>query len=266
MRLLSRSGTRLASLSDHDTMWGFPCFFEACLESGILALSGIELTCWLGLNGEGEEVHLLGYGLKWSEELEANLISLKEERNAHQKLIVGKLRNLGYELDFGRLELRAGKDPIMVSHILWEYLLSHPSIGASLLLTSRLRKWVNDFLSRITGPGGLAYIPPPMSFEDGAKFIRRHEGVVVLAHPSKILNAKISRELLNSDIDGIEVFYPGQEKITDELVQYAKRRNLLITGGTDWHGYFSGAYPGSTLPLEFVNGLLGRLELPPISS
>jgi len=244
-------------------MLGFPEFFEEARLRGIRVISGIELTSWLEVNGEGEEVHLLGYGLRFSGSLIEELSKLKTERNEHQKKIMEKLASAGYSFSYQRVARRAGENPIIVSHLIWEWMLSHKRRAAYLLLTGGLRAWVNNFL-RLTGPGGEAYLPPPMRFVDAMRFIKRYEGVCVVAHPGKIANSRIRNEALGADIDGIEVFYPGQEEMEDQLLRIAKARGLLVTGGSDWHGYFAGAYPGWTLPLSFANALILRLGLPPI--
>ena len=263
VRYLAGRRIRLTALTDHDTMSGFPEFFEQAQEKGIRVISGIELTSWLEVNREGEEVHLLGYGLKWSGSLVEELEELKADRDAHQKRIMERLAVLGFPLSYEAVLRRAGENPIIVSHLIWEWILNHKSVAVYLLLTGRLRQWISNFL-KLTGPGGDAYLPPPMRFEDAIRFIRRHEGVCVVAHPVKIKNSRIRTEALSADIDGIEVFYPAQEKIEDELVSIAKKRGLVVTGGSDWHGYFAGAYPGWNLPLSLVNALLLRLGLPPI--
>jgi len=67
---------------------------------------------------------------------------------------------------------------------------------------------------------------------------------------------------LAADVDGYEVFYPGQEGMQEELLSLVRQRNLVATGGTDWHGFFAGPYPGWTVPQKWVNRLLERLGLP----
>jgi len=49
------------------------------------------------------------------------------------------------------------------------------------------------------------------------------------------------------------------------LLALARERNLVVTGGSDWHGWFSGSYPGWKYPLEHVNTLLSRLDQPPLA-
>ncbi len=260
VRILKSRGIKLASITDHDTMGGFLDFFECASQAGIKVISGIELSCWLDVGGIGEEVHILGYGLRWSQKLIDDLNELKRERDQHIKTMVNKLEELGFKFSFENLLRRAKKDPIMVSHLIWEYLIRHPSQGLFHLATGGLKKWVNNFLS-ITGPGGSAYIPPPLDVKRGIDFIRNHNGLVFLAHPWKIISQKMRESALALPLDGIEVFYPEQEKMEEELIRLAKERDLLISGGSDWHGYFGGAYKGWKLPLTYLNEFLRRLEL-----
>jgi len=260
--VLARIGVRVASLTDHDTMGGFLAFFEAATALGMRTIPGIELTTWLEAHGQGEEVHLLGYGLRWSDRLQAGLAEIREQRNAHEKRMLGNLREVGYGFEYERLKRRAGGDPIIVTDHLWDWLWRHPLRALDLVATGRLRKWVDHFLCDVTGPGGSAYLAPPLSFADGLAWIHRYEGLAVLAHPGKVKSDAVRQAALNADIDGIEVFYKEQEGLTEMLLALARERNLVVTGGSDWHGWFSGPYPGWMIPRKYVNDLLSRLEQP----
>ena len=72
----------------------------------------------------------------------------------------------------------------------------------------------------------------------------------MLAHPLQIQNAGIN---LNSAIehlaflgmDGIETYYPTHSKKTrNALMRFAKECDLVLTGGSDYHGEIR---PGTTL-------------------
>ena len=175
-----------------------------------------------------------------------------------------KLREFGYGFDIARLERRAGDDPVIVPHHIWDWLWRHPLWAAGMLVGGRLRKWIDFFLHDLMGPGGKAYLQPPLSFADGIEWIRHHEGLAVLAHPGKIESDVVRQAALNAGVDGIEVFYAGQSASEEELLALTRERDLAVTGGSDWHGWFSGPYPGWKLPLEHVNDLLSRLEQPPL--
>ena len=263
-RTLARAGVRLAALTDHDTMGGFLSFFAAATALGIRVIPGIELTTRLDVGIVSEEVHILGYGLRWSDRLQTGLAEIREQRNAHQKRMLRMLREVGYDFDYERLKRHAGSDPIIVTDHLWDWLRRHPLRALGMLVSGRLRKWVDHFLHDVVGPGGSAYLLPPLSFADGIAWIHRYEGLAVLAHPGKIESAGVREAALSGEIDGIEVFYKEQESMAENLLALAGERNLVVTGGSDWHGWFSGAYGGWKLPLEHANELLVRLEQPPL--
>ncbi|MGW8194448.1 MAG: hypothetical protein ACWGOX_09310, partial [Desulforhopalus sp.] len=75
-------------------------------------------------------------------------------------------------------------------------------------------------------------------------------GLAVLAHPPTPghYGGPIGdnlEDLVKMGLDGIEVYYPTHsKKFRKQLMAFAKQRNLLITGGSDYHGDIR---PGTTL-------------------
>lgn len=260
--MLARRGVRVAALTDHDTALGFPEFFEAAVNRSIIAIPAIELTTWHEEGGGGCEIHLLGYGLRYDEKLIASLTELREQRNAHHRLICRRLAEQGYKFDYERLRRRAHPNPIITAHYVLDYVARHPLWAALGLVTGSLRRWYDRLANEVIGPGGTAYLPPPMKLAEGIAWIRRHEGLVVLAHPVKIVPEAVRFNALEQEIDGIEVFYQEQEAMQDGLLNIVRARKLVATGGSDWHGYFGGPYPGWRMPTLHVNALLERLGLP----
>ena len=66
---------------------------------------------------------------------------------------------------------------------------------------------------------------------------RKAGGVLSIAHPGRLYDDKEMQELIESGIDGIECIHPShrfsvQKKFTD----LARKNNMLITGGSDFHG------------------------------
>ncbi len=260
-RLLKRRGIRVAALTDHDTFGGSLKFFEEALRLGIVAIPALELTTWLETGGAGEEVHILAMGLRIDEKLAHGLAQIKQQRNELQVRICERLRTEGYSFDFERLRRRAEPDPVMVVHFVWDYMLRRPLWSAIGLATGGVRRWFDRFEKDTYGPGGKAYLPPPLSFTEGIAWARRHGALAVVAHPGKIASSKVRETALAADIDGIETFYKGQETMKDELLRLARARGLVTTGGSDYHGYSGPPYSGWKMPQENVNDLLQRLGL-----
>ena len=72
------------------------------------------------------------------------------------------------------------------------------------------------------------------------KAIHKAGGIVVLAHPYNYNEKVDPNELLNialeNKIDGIEVYHPScNNKQIKFLLEFAKRHNLIVTGGSDYH-------------------------------
>jgi predicted metal-dependent phosphoesterase TrpH len=67
--------------------------------------------------------------------------------------------------------------------------------------------------------------------------IHQANGIAVIAHPHLIKNTALLNQLLQKDIDGIECYY-GRflSEAHQRWIKIAKHRNLLITGGSDFHG------------------------------
>ena len=71
--------------------------------------------------------------------------------------------------------------------------------------------------------------------------IHKSGGTVTLAHPKLIGDEDLVEQICtNYDIDAIEVFYPKHTaEDTDHYIEVAKKYNLMITGGSDFHGTVS---------------------------
>ena len=83
---------------------------------------------------------------------------------------------------------------------------------------------------------------------EGLSLLQKAEAITILAHPA--MNQKeIGRDdfdhhivypLIKEGLKGLEVYYPYYESIRDEVIsryhKIAIKHNLLISGGTDFHG------------------------------
>lgn len=83
--------------------------------------------------------------------------------------------------------------------------------------------------------------PKPM-YKDVANIIHEAGGLVFLAHPYEYrfedTIAFIEKLKGEIQLDGIECFHPSSEvdNRSSILVEYAKKNNLYISGGSDYHG------------------------------
>ena len=85
--------------------------------------------------------------------------------------------------------------------------------------------------------------PGFMSVEQVCSIIKDAGGIPVLAHPGNTFpEEKISNYLETiclMGIEGIECYYPKHNpKVIEICIEFCRNYNLLITGGSDDHGYF----------------------------
>jgi predicted metal-dependent phosphoesterase TrpH len=98
---------------------------------------------------------------------------------------------------------------------------------------------VSDAFDRYLASGRPAFVPRIRSLpEDSVRLIRRSGAVPVLAHPLTTgdVEGTLNR-LVPAGLLGIEVYYGEYSPATRrELEEIAMRRDLIPTGGSDYHG------------------------------
>lgn len=89
--------------------------------------------------------------------------------------------------------------------------------------------------------------------------IHKAGGIAVLAHPCRLDKRSSTfseiilavNSIVDCGIDAIEAFYPNQgSRYTNEVLAYAHKKGILISGGSDFHGQkedaLIGKYPNGT--------------------
>lgn len=228
LRLAHKAGVSALAITDHDIVTGIPEAIAAGAELGIEIIPGVEISSRVG----NSELHILGYCLQWQDpELNRRLTSLRESRHSRNPQIIERLRALGLDVTYEEVRTLAGTDAVGRPHI------------ARLLMDKHYVTSAKDAFDRYLADGRPAYVARELpSPADAIAWIRAAGGVAVLAHPTW---AKVSGEGLNAlltalraeGLGGIEVHYSTHTKRqTTEYLDLAKRLDLLITGGSDFHG------------------------------
>lgn len=216
------------AVTDHDTVDGLPEAFEAGASLGIEVIPGIEISSRHGAS----ELHILGYFLDWNDAgLRYELARLKETRHLRNPLIIQKLNELGLDISYDEVRALAGDVSVGRPHI------------ARVLMNKGYVTTAKEAFDRYLAEGAAAYVarelPDPA---DAIALIRAAKGVAVMAHPVWLHRNGESIEKLCEDLkavglQGIEAHYSTHRP--DQTAQYlnvAQRLDLLVTGGSDFHG------------------------------
>ena len=78
-----------------------------------------------------------------------------------------------------------------------------------------------------------------MSQKETIRHINDSGGLAFAAHPGHYLDSGADfNDILEQGFDGIEVLHPQHKQETiDALLKLADGKNLLVSGGSDFHGF-----------------------------
>ncbi len=213
------------AVTDHDTVEGVEECLAAGREFGVRVLPGIEMSS----RAEGRDVHVLGIGIDHrSSDLQERLSELHRQRRERVGRICEKLAGLGVTLDPAAVLAQAGGKSVGRKHV------------ARALVKQGTVPSIDEAFNRYLAEGSPANIPAnELGAAEAAALIVRHGGMAVLAHPGFLDDDALVERILDAAprIRGIEVYhrYDSPRKHLRYL-EVARRRNLLVTGGSDFHG------------------------------
>jgi len=220
-REAARAGIQYFSLTDHDTVGGWPGIEPVFKGLGVNYCRGVELSTSLHDN-----LHILGYGMDISNrEFLAMLSDSREKRLERLKKIITLLRGLGIDISFEELPAVPGRT------------VGRPHI-AELLRKKGIVKTCKQGFQRYVAFGRPAYAPPSgPAVEEAITAVKKAGGLAVLAHPGVVKDVLDLPRWKEAGLDGIEAFYPAHTNaFTRELMALAERYGLFVTAGTDFHG------------------------------
>ena len=125
---------------------------------------------------------------------------------------------------------------------------------------------LDEAFERFLKKGRPAWVPKTkMSALEGIELIHQAGGLAVMAHPGLNRTDEIIPALVDAGLDGIECFHTKHSTaMSERYLEIADKYHLLVTGGSDCHG-FSKDKPliGTVkLPYEHVEQL--KAQKPPV--
>jgi len=233
-------GLRVLAISDHDTVNGIiPALEAARAFPQMIVIPAVEIST----DVDGGEVHILGYYLDYtSDYLQSKLKTMRNSRFTRARKMVTRLTELGYPLDWDRVQEIAGEGTI-----------GRPHIAQAMLEKGYIQSFKEAFTKYI-GHEGSAYVTrSKMTPEEAVKLIIDSHGIPVMAHPFTVTAIEeLVAELKKAGLIGIETYYWGytQSQI-NSLSCLATNYHLIKTGGSDYHGIDDDNAP-----------ILGGVEIP----
>jgi len=222
------------AITDHDTIDGSKQAIDAKIPQPLNFLTGVEISTNPPVSFPCTgSLHMLGYGFRIDDpKLNKSLDMLQEARDNRNPQIIERLNKLGFDITLDEVIKEAG-----------EGLTGRPHI-ANLMVKKGFVKTFNEVFDMYLGKDKPAYVDKYRAdCEQAIAIIKNAGGISVLAHPFLIQlkeNKPVEKfvaYLKEMGLQGIEALCPGHTpEMRNQYSEIAKRFDLLITGGSDFHG------------------------------
>lgn len=227
--LAKSAGLTAFALTDHDTVKGIDeALIHAKEIGGINVIPGTELSCY-----EGErEIHIVGLFVNHKDKdfLDA-LDSLEKARELRNEQMVKKFVDAGIPVTIEELKHGNPGSVITRAHF------------ARVLVDKGICKDKAEAFDKYLGIDCPFYLPKPkVTPEYTIGLINAAGGTAILAHPysyklSKSQVESLLDKLIPAGLSGMECYYSTYDDgQTSELRSMAFKKNLLVSGGSDFHG------------------------------
>ena len=219
-----KNGVDVIAITDHDIIKDVEGNKRLAQETGVKYIPGIELSTIM----DGKPVHVLGYFTDESynnEEITAYFDEIKKRREERARKFVKNLKT------FFDIEITY-HDVLKLSN----GIIARPHIAKAIIM--KYPEYSHDYVfDTFIGDSSKAYVPScELSVSEGIELLRRNNCLIVLAHPV-LLKSSIKDSVLSFDFDGLEAkYYRNGNGDEDFFRSLALKKDMVITGGSDFHG------------------------------
>ncbi len=225
---VKESGIEIFSITDHDNIESIKAM-ECVDKKGLIYIPGVEISC----EKDEYKMHILGYNIDANNtELIQLLHNMKLRKNLRNLELIQQLKeNFGIIISKeDTTKLLTAKNFVGQTTIA-KLLTKNGIIPNTQYAFEKYFKYL-DLKTPATAP-----------LEQAIRIIHSAGGYAVLAHPISLERTygvnidDVFYLFKNAEIDGIEIFN-SKHTLSDikRYLKLAKRENILISGGSDFHG------------------------------
>ena len=224
------AGIGLFAVTDHDAVKGCGVIRSIRTTDDPAFLTGVEFSC----RDEEGKYHILGYGYD-------------PDAPSIQKLVeIGhgyRMNKVNARLEFLKTEFGFTFPAEEIRQLLALDNPGKPHIGNLMVrygYAETKEQAIRDYINKLRGR--TQFLRP----EEAIRGILAGGGIPVLAHPSYgsgdelIVGDEMDnrlRKLLDFGLQGVEAFYSGfTKRLREEVLSLARRYELYVTAGSDYHG------------------------------
>lgn len=224
-----KAGFKTIAISDHDSLEGIKPAVKYAEDKELEVIPAIEFSTFRGK----AEIHILGYFIDYEDKtLKEKVRKIYDSRKKRAQKMVKLLNQENVDITFDEVRNVAGDDYI-----------GRPHIAKLMVQKGYINEMGEAFTENYIGNGGRAYVKKyKISPIEAIKLIQNSGGIPVLAHPIFInhgepLREEDIKEMKANGLIGLEVYHSKHNKDNEKYYKsIAEKLNLLITGGSDFHG------------------------------
>jgi len=225
------------AITDHDSINAFDEALPYAERLGIELISGVELSC----EAEDKDIHVLAYFVDSKNKVFSEFLEkMRFYRKERIFKIADKLKYIGIDFCAESL-LKEIKDAAPGRLHVARKLLKDGSI-----------KSIPEAFHCYIGENCPAYVKKfKFQVSECIELIHSIGAIAVIAHPGVYKSDHLINNFIECGLDGLEVFHSEHKKSQiKKYLKIAEKNNLLITGGSDYHG------------LQHDKRILGSLKIP----
>ena len=227
--IAKRSKITSLAITDHDSLAGTTRARVLGERAGIKVIPGIELSAYD--YKRDRSVHILGYMPLFPDRLEGVCHRTNQKRKLASLAMLQKVMKEFPITPEMVTKCSSGSTNIYKQHIMHALMLAG--------CTDKIFGDLYNYLFNKENGTCIVKIEYPDVF-DIIKILKDSGAITVLAHPEVYDSMELLPELIEAGIDGVELWHPSTTASAAEKIRaIAKEHNLLLTGGTDFHGMYS---------------------------
>ncbi|MCI9063666.1 MAG: PHP domain-containing protein [Clostridia bacterium] len=234
------------SITDHNNC---EAYYDKDLINNNIFKGKIIKGCELNAEFKNRAIEILGYNINTDVIMEWRQKYYSTEKlNQNNKIIQEKFLNIldNKGIIYNKEDIRPLKDyKEYIERPIWEEVMKHPE-NKEIVGEEYFKPSLGVFFRKeVTNPNSDYFLNRVSTFpnvNEVVDIIHKAGGKAFVTHPFEYRyedTIKFLDELRQEkELDGIECFHPSSENEgkTNILIDYARRNNLYISGGSDYHG------------------------------
>jgi hypothetical protein len=250
-----KRGLSYLAVTDHDQTGGVLPAQKAARGTSLEVIAGVEMSSML----EECTVHILGLFVDVNHEGFQNYLQKMTQARLHRgKKMIDQLVQAGLNLSFEDvLKVSQGGQEGKVS-------IGRPHV-AQVLIDRGFVQTRQEAFDRYLTQGKPGYVPYEKAKpQEAIYWIHQARGLAFLAHPKLIRKQNLIAPIIEMGLDGLEVIHPEHSpNDIDQLDRLCTKKNLLRSGGSDFHGANlerKGVLGQMGVPLNFLSAMKAALN------